>query len=345
MIKLQRRYVDQVLDSVTAADLYESLQNAIELEHSTIPPYLTAVLSFKAGKNPQIAELIRAITGQEMLHMCIVCNILIALGGTPQIDKPGFVPDYPGPLPMHIGGAGFQVGIEGFSIALVKNIFMAIEEPEHPIPVERVLLTDAVQDYRTIGQFYEALKLKLAELGDHAFDRDSEARQVVRGKWFPPEQLFPIVDVASATRAIDIIVLQGEGTRTDPFESADELAHYYRFGEIEAGRRLIPKPGGGYIYGGAAIPFEDGDVYRLKPNCKLADFPPGSQAHTRLTQFNTTYNSLLRALHACFNGAPDTLDAAIGLMYSLRLEAVALMQTAAPGSDLMVGPSYEYQKI
>ena len=33
-------------------------------------------------------------------------------------------------------------------------------------------------------------------------------------------------------------------------------------------------------------------------------------------------------------------------MYSLRLEAVALMQTpVAAGEKLMVGPSYEYQAI
>jgi len=304
------------------------------------------VLSFKAVRNHEIAGLIRAITGQEMLHMCIACNILIALGGEPQIDKAGFVPDYPGPLPMHVGGAGFQVGIEAFSIALVKNTFMVIEEPEHPIPVDKSRLLSAEQDYRTIGQFYDALKQKLTELGDGAFDPHSVARQVVRGKWFPEDQLFPIVNVETACRAIDIIVLQGEGTSTNPFESGDVLAHYYRFGEIEAGRRLIPKEGGGYVYGGAPIPFDATDVYPLKPNCKLADFPPGTQAHTRLTQFNYTYNSLLRALHACFNGAPDTLDTAIGVMYSLRLEAVALMQTpVAPDSLQMVGPSYEYRKI
>jgi hypothetical protein len=343
MMKLRKRYVEQVERAQSASDLFESLQSAIELEHSTIPPYLTAVLSFKAGNN-EIAALVRAITGQEMLHMCIVSNILIALGGHPVIDKPGFVPDYPGALPMHIGGPGFIVGIEGFSKALVKNIFMVIEEPENVIPVQRMLETS--QDYSTIGAFYEALKKKLADLGDHAFKPALVTRQVVRGKWFPEDQLFPIVDVASAQRGIDIIVLQGEGTSTSPYDGNKELAHYYRFGEIEAGRRLVRKGDGGYAYAGAPIPYQDSDVYALQPNCKLADFAVGTQAHTRIKQFNTTYNSLLRSLHTCFNGAPDTLDTAIGLMYSLRLEAVALMQTpVAAGAALMVGPSYEYQAV
>lgn len=87
-------------------------------------------------------------------------------------------------------------------------------------------------------------------------------------------------------------------------------------------------------------------MYRLKPNCKLADFVPGTQAYTRLAQFNYTYTSLLNDLHDCFNGSPHKLDNAIGLMYSLRVEAVAMMQTPIDGGGgLTVGPSFEYVKI
>jgi hypothetical protein len=32
--------------------------------------------------------------------MAIVCNVLNAIGGVPQISKPGFIPQYPGALPM-----------------------------------------------------------------------------------------------------------------------------------------------------------------------------------------------------------------------------------------------------
>ncbi|PRC93424.1 ferritin-like domain-containing protein [Solimicrobium silvestre] len=345
MIKLDKRFVEAIESATTPDDLFQSLQNAIELEHSTIPPYLTAVLSLKQGKNDEIATLIRGIMGQEMLHMCIACNILIAIGGTPRINTRGFAPDYPGPLPMHIGGVGFTVGIEAFSKSLVKNTFMVIEEPENPIPVkDPKLMTAAQQDYATIGAFYAALQKKIREMGDGIFVPNLKD-QVLRGKWFPADQLFPITDVRSANKAIEIIIVQGEGTSSLPYQGASDPAHYYKFGEIAAGHRMIQTPEG-YAYRGAPIPFDDNEVYNLKPNCKIADFPPGSQASTRLTQFNTTYNTLLNTLHLCFNGQPDLLDTAIGVMYSLRIESVALMQTPiAPGSSHMVGPSYEYRKV
>lgn len=339
MIKLQRRYYDEVIQAQAAEDLFEPLQSAIELEHSTIPPYLTAALSIKPGTNDEIVGLVRAITGQEMLHMCIVCNILVAIGGSPRLNHQGFAPSYPGPLPMHIGGGDFTVGIEAFSLELLRQTFMRIEEPENPLPIKETLTID---DYTTIGAFYAALQKKIEELGDAVFKPDSVPRQVLHGRWFPPEQLFAIRTADDAVRAIDLIVRQGEGTSTEPFASGDTPAHYYLFGEIAAGKRLVTQ-GSGFAYAGEAIPFDAGGVYPLKANCKIADFAPGSQAHTRITRFNTDYNNLLNTLHACFNGAPDLLDTAIGLMYSLRTDAVAMMETPIEaGATLCVGPSFEF---
>ena len=44
-----------------------------------------------------------------------------------------------------------------------------------------------------------------------------------------------------AKHGIDIIVQEGEGTSTDPFQSPGDPAHYYKFGEISDGRKIIPK--------------------------------------------------------------------------------------------------------
>jgi hypothetical protein len=55
---------------------------------------------------------------------------------------------------------------------------------------------------------------------------------------------------------------------------------------------------------------------------------------------------LLNALHYTFSGQPEKLDAAIGLMFDLRVQAVALMQTdAGDDSGLTVGPSFEYVDV
>ena len=68
--------------------------------------------------------------------MHLVCNILNAVGGAPVINAADFIPWYPGPLPMGIGGADGLV--KRYSKATVQNTFMEIEEPENPIhiPVE-----------------------------------------------------------------------------------------------------------------------------------------------------------------------------------------------------------------
>ena len=68
-----------------------ALQTAIELEHSTIPVYLTALYSIKPNANREVAALIRSVVIEEMLHMALACNILISIGGSPSIGQPGFI--------------------------------------------------------------------------------------------------------------------------------------------------------------------------------------------------------------------------------------------------------------
>jgi len=344
MIKLPRSVIAAIQAAKNPADLYPWLQNAIELEHSTIPPYLTAMFSLRPGKNEEIARLIHSIVVEEMLHMTIAANILIAINGTPHINKRGFIPTYPGPLPMSIGGKDFTVGIEAFSIPLVQNTFMKIEEPEKPIPVQKVTTFAAtVPDFATIGEFYEALKKKLVEFGDKVFVVPP-SQQVLQ--WFDAKRLFPIVDVKTANHGIDIIVQEGEGTSADPFQSPGDPAHYYKFGEIAAGRKIVPKPGGGYVYGGDPVPFDAAGVYPMKPNPKLADFAPDTQARERAQEFDLAYSSLLNVLHTAFNGHPDRINAAIGLMYELKMVAVSLMQTpVGDGSAFTAGPTFEYIEV
>lgn len=344
MIKLQRQVIRGIRAAGSAAELHRYLQNAVELEHATIPPYLTALFSLKPGTNLAIARRIRSIVMQEMLHMSIAANILIAIGGRPQINRPAFIPSYPGPLPMHIGD-GLRVGIEAFSIGLVRNTFMAIEEPEEPISIKAkaMLEAGAEPEYATIGQFYDAIQQQIVKLGPAIFVHPTTPPQVVASEWFPADKLFAIIDPESACRAIEIIKREGEGTSVTPFESPDDPAHYYKFGEIAAGRALVATPDG-YAYAGEPIPFDAEGVWPLRPNCKIADFQAGTQARTRIEQFAYNYGALLNVLHQAFNGMPRRLDTAIGVMYDLRVVAVAMMQTNA-GNGQTVGPSFEYVQV
>jgi predicted enzyme related to lactoylglutathione lyase/quinol monooxygenase YgiN len=339
MIKIDRKFIEGVQAAASPAELHYYLHQAIKLEHSTIPPYLTAMFSLKPGTNRRIVELIRSVVNEEMLHMTIAANIVIATGGSPEINTPDFVPDYPGPLPMNIGD--LKVGIEAFSISLTRDTFMAIEEPEHPIPVKT---TESIE-FATIVAFYDAIKKKLQEFGDKIFVKPTAPPQVVSSEWFPKDKLFMITDVESACRAIDLIKIEGEGTSASPFEQPGDPAHYYKFGEIVAGREIQKTPTG-YAHSGAPILFEPSGVWPLKPNCKIADFSIGTQARSRIEHFAFAYSSLLNTLHEAFNGDPPKLNDAIGMMFDLRVLAVALMQTdAGDGSGLTVGPSFEFVQV
>ena len=143
------------IDIDSIADLRNAVQTAIELEHSTIPPYLTANFTLSNTGNDDISNLIGSIVGEEMLHLSIACNLLNAIGGSPVLNKPGFVPTYPGPLPGSVD-TGLIIPLAKFSLALVKDKFMAIEEPEDPIHIKLLAKTEA--DSLTIGQFYAKIK-------------------------------------------------------------------------------------------------------------------------------------------------------------------------------------------
>src|SRR5215471_2275551 len=80
-------------------DLHSYLYTAMQLEHATIPPYLTALYTIQPGSNTDAFHIIRVVAVEEMLHLTLVANILNAVGGSPDLTKPDFVPHYPAYLP------------------------------------------------------------------------------------------------------------------------------------------------------------------------------------------------------------------------------------------------------
>ncbi|MFC0183141.1 Ferritin-like [Pseudarcicella hirudinis] len=341
MLRLDSKYVQMVESATSLADLHFLFQKAIELEHATIPPYLTAMYSLKPGTNAGPKGIIHSIVIEEMLHMTISSNILNALGGQPVINKADFVPSYPGNLPMGIGG-GLIVGIEKFSKDLVKNVFMEIEEPENPIEFKVMLSAEDVT-YKTIGEFYAALQKKIGELADDKLPGDP-ARQVT-SNFFPSDLLYPILTKEDAINAINIIVEQGEGTTTSPLDQDGEVAHYYRFEEIYVGKKLVKNPDApnGFSFSGDPIPFDAASVYPIFPNTKTDMLPEGTEARRRMNEFNSSYYSLLDGLHTAFNGEPGNLDNCIGLMYDIKLYAEKLCAMPFPGKDgYTIAPSFEF---
>lgn len=313
-----------------------ALQAAIELEHATIPPYLYAALSLEGGGNTEVEQLVDGVLKEEMAHMALACNVLNAIGGTPEIDTPQFIPAYPGALPGTVQGQ-LVVHLRRFSIEQVEDTFMIIEEPEKPLAIPDAEAAAPL----TIGAFYAKIKQAIEAAGEEIFVGDPK-RQVTGGF----AEIVAVTDVASASSAIETIVEQGEGTSTSPFgdKAGDELAHYYRFSEIVKGKKLIPAPGQQppWRYDGEAIPFDASQVRPAVDDPHVGDYPAGSPVRKSCEECNHTYTNLLKVLHEVFNGAPEKLGETIGTMFELRAQAGNLMAIETqPGTR--AGPSFEYQ--
>ncbi|MDQ0462865.1 hypothetical protein QO010_000613 [Caulobacter ginsengisoli] len=330
--------------------LQTALQNAVQLEHATIPPYLTAFYTLAAA-TPGVAQaraIIRSVVMQEMLHMLLASNILNAIGGAPAINAKGFIPSYPGPLPMGIGyedgPKGLEVGIVRYSQGTVQDVFMNIEEPEQPItiPVKPMALAAVAPKYQTIGQFYGAVAAEIKRLGPAIFTGD-RARQVT-----DMPGAIEVIDVDTALAAIQVIVRQGEGTPASPLDMSHELAHYYRFEELAKGMTIVPDPHPpGYAFDpNQPITVDDkADVTPMVDNPQLVDFSGDWRAQRLADECDIIYGKLLNALHLTFNGQPHRLFDATAVMFEFKNAAEELLQqqlTKGPNAGQYAGPRYLY---
>lgn len=275
--------------------------------------------------------------------MSIACNVLNAIGGSPSINTKKFVPKYPGALPMNVGkDRNLQATLAPLSKDQILNVYMAIEEPETPldIPVKKLASND--DDYSTIGEFYAAIIEKIQDFGDKIFTGDS-SKQVTNAKWFPETELWAVTDVETACKALELIVEQGEGTSTSPIDPENQPAHYYRFAEIYHGKRLIADSSSpsGYSFSGEAVPLNEEDIYNLTQNAKASDFDEGSYARRYADQTNVIYSALLNSLHNTFNGEPQKLDEAMGIMYEFRLSVQKLV-TIDVGNGFCGAPPFQF---
>jgi Ferritin-like len=344
MITIAASHLTAVREASNAEDLHQSIQNSIDLEFSTIPPYLSAWMSLQPDKNSEIEEILYSVAKDEMLHMLITCNLLVALNGTPVIDTPDFVPTYPASLPMSVHPE-LTVGCEPFSCELVEKTFMEIEEPEVALEFPEARLRDG---FPTIGLYYQALKAKLEELGNAAFRGDATG-QLIHGAGFPHDRLFAIVDVESAKKAIDLIVTEGEGTSKSPVGGRGKVAHYYRFEQILKGHMLVADASvpQGFSFTGDPVPFDAGGVLPITANQKLADLDADSEAGKAAHHFSDIFTKMLKALHRTFNGEPGAYQSeALRHMGDLTVAGQTLCATDAVSgghpTGRKAGPTFEY---
>ena len=342
----------------TRESLHEYLHAALQLEHATIPPYLTALYSIHHGTNLDAVMVIRVVAVEEMLHLTLAANVLNATGGDPDLTGPDFVPSYPAYLPD--AEDDFQVDLQPFSPEAIET-FLNIERPAaapeeearvvaHHNPRSALLAAPGEEDMRfySIGEFYEEIIRGLehlhGELGDELFNGDPQ-RQVTPDYYYSGGgNVVPVYDLDSASAALELIAEQGEGHGGSIFDEEGEISHYYRFEQLKIGRYYHPgdEPGGA---SGPELSVDWDAVYPVKTNCVLDDLRADPELHASAVSFNEQYADFLGLLTRAYTGQPGLLIDAVVEMFRLRDGMLRLVRQPLPGADGMTaGPTFEIGK-
>ena len=228
-----------------------ALHEASELEQGLMCLYLFAALSMKKANDPGItpaqAEQVRRweanilmISRQEMEHLALVNNLLIAIGAEPYFSRPNFPVKYgyyPIPLPFIL---------ERFNDASLLR-FIAFEAPERwtqgdlgfdawPLVAQRNLLKGfegvAVRkpaclpyhlEFKSVQALYEEIGAAVNNV--HKFpalenlfigNPNQEPYQDFQFNFEFNIFTFQVTDRATANAAIDLILKQGEGVDAQP---------------------------------------------------------------------------------------------------------------------------------
>lgn len=359
MINIAPEIMRTLREATGIETVREMLTNAVELELATIPTYYTGAFSIKPGANDEAKALILSVAYEEMLHMSLAANLLIAVGGNPPIRAMGEALRFPTPLPMSVD-EGVIVALGSTAKKQVYDVFMGIEHPDTDavLPGEKRRHPQAKlykqPGYNSIGDFYNAILEKLAGMPD-AFAAPRLDRQLDIGNLFPGavagNPSGKVKNMKTARQSVDTILAQGEGAQvgSDPIDPTgglgDSFAHYFKFAEIYYGKRLVKdkKDKSGWSYSGEPVPLNADGVYNFKANPALSDYEPGTAVYAAAQEFYLTYMRLLDALDGTFNGNPSMMSSALGIMFELKLVAAKVLQHSIENGAYQAAPPFQLE--
>jgi CDGSH-type Zn-finger protein/truncated hemoglobin YjbI len=340
------------------------LCEAAELEHGIMCQYLFAAFSMKQSEDEGLtpAELaavtrwrkqISHVATQEMLHLALVQNLLSAIGAAPHMTRPNL------PQPAGHYPAGVQLALLPFGEKALRH-FMFLERPEGmdlndadglaavgraiPHKNERDIVPTG-QDFATVGHLYRSIEAGFAHLADKYGERwlfVGPPRAQATEQYLRWPELVPVTGLASAQRAIDTILEQGEGPR-----GHWRNAHFGQFVEIldEFERMSADNP--------AFTPTRPVIPVNVRPGLPPIEMPLiTDQLTARVTDlFNVGNEILLQMFERFFAHTEETdaqlkvlADGTIRLMFGVIKPLGDLITTlpAGPGYDgQTAGPSFE----
>lgn len=337
----------------TVEDLKRYLHLAMQLEHATIPVYLTALYSIMPGTNTDASHIMRVVAVEEMLHLTLAANLMNAIGGRPDLTAVGFVPSFPTPLPD--GETDFTVSLMKFSREAVET-FCEIERPgaapvdkprhrNRSTPAAHLARVGESMSFFSIGEFYAEIDRGFhalhEQMGEALFCGDPR-RQVTSEYYYSGGgKLFPVTNYKSAAAAINLIAGQGEGLGGHVFDQDGELSHYYRFDQLRQGRYYSTgdKP---HEPSGPAFDVDWDAVYPLKTDTRLSDLQDSKELYDAAQAFNAKYADFLGQLTDAFNGNPSLLIPAVHTMFHVRDCVLQLMHQPLPGAPgTHAAPTFE----
>ncbi|MEV1117838.1 ferritin-like protein [Actinosynnema sp. NPDC049800] len=363
---------DKPIDSVDS--LFSHLYDAARLELSTIPLYLYAAYSIKTDNvsqwsaGPGAFRLIKSVVVEEMLHLSLVRNLIVAIGRGDDIkfQNPDFVPAYPSDMLHRV--PRLELDLAPLTTDLVKDVFMPLELPA------KVGAPGQSGEYQTIGQFYKAIYDGFERLcgvdptaptrhgpGDEQerelFKHNRLDLQYTNTYWNEGGGGEPIIvhDLYTALTAINVIVEQGEGMDPDQQEVSDnpddpdkakqglfEFPHYVKFKRIADGWELI------------------GDVHPVPRNPRVAEYPEGPvrdlgqlacAAYTYVLAlldelYNTSGKDVKPGATSARYGLERVFIAAMqGLLFGVIKELVRTTITTGPYKGMQAAPTFEYYEF
>lgn len=313
----------------TTDDLRAHLQTAIEIELTTIPPYLYAMYSIQDPASTS-AKYIRSIVTEEMLHAVLMANVLLGIGGEPRFYDRAVVPRYPCSYPHRV--PELPIHLAPCTAEVVRDTFMAIERPH------AVAAPPQEDDFTSLGQFYAALERAILRLDAQCdlFSSPQLERQLLDAHGYLRVKfdddasggLVAVDSADAALRATDVAIHQGEGV--DDVRYADpghrELTHHAKFGCLVDGSIDI-----GPVHPVVTDPTVDAMPSELRPLARLC---------------NAVYCYTYVVTDRVLARESDARHALVGTLYGSMVALLGplcrhLMTVPAPDGTHW-GPTFEY---
>ena len=353
------------------AQLIYLLTEAAELEHGIMCCYLFSAFSMKRGVEEGITEeqlssvrrwrrTILQISIEEMLHMCLACNLLTAVGGAPHLRRPNL------PISPKAYPPSFKLELVPFNRQSLEN-FVFIERPEElepgvgevtslgspfPAPPKLSDIFSSAREYQNQGRLYRGIEDGLQYLSqkygqDGLFLGPPKAQ--IAGAYFNLPGLNPVTDLTSAEAALQGIIVQGEGSR-----GVSKDSHHVKFLAIQEEYEQILKED---------PTFEPGRSVMRNP-CSMLPNDVGDDDEVNLIEdplsidisnlFDGCYEILIQVLGRLFAHGEDFQDeltqlAAIteGLMVDVigpLGDALTRLPAGPSHAGLTAGPSFRFSR-